>query len=175
MNKPLKPGVNFPDLKLVLLGSTRQRLTSFLSDTNGFLLIAYRGMQCGHCKEQLSTFDHSFDELTMRGIRAVAVSMDTEERALQTQRELALHSLPIAHGLTENEARACGLYLSSARKESEMPLFCEPGLFLIRPTGVLEASWVSTFAFPRPAIGAILKAIDLISSVDSSLPPRGGQ
>ncbi|KGE04571.1 hypothetical protein HRUBRA_00910 [Pseudohaliea rubra DSM 19751] len=135
--------------------------------------MVYRGMQCGYCKAQLAEFDASLDELGERGFGALAVSMDTAERAAQTQQ--ALPRLPVAYGLAESDARASGLFLSSARKESEMPVFCEPGLFLVRSDGTLEAAWLSSLAFPRPTAVAILQAIDLVAGVDPSLPPRGSR
>ena len=87
---------------------------------------------------------------------------------------MVLEKLQLAYGLDIEEARGCGLYISNARKESEMPQFCEPGIFLIRPDRSIETAWISSFAFPRPPLDGIIQAIDLVKKFDPALTPRGG-
>ena len=173
MTRPLKPGDPFPVTEFLRPGGGRERIAE-RRGPKGLLLIVYRGMQCGHCKTQLEEFEKRFDDIERRGYGALAVSADTQTRALETQRELGLSRLPLAHGLREREARACGLFLSAARKDVEMPLFCEPGLFVVNHDVSLEVAWISSFAFPRPPADAVFRAMDMIAAVEKPVQPRGG-
>ena len=173
MATSIKPGDKFPITQAQLLVGGTLDFTSLLEGSLGLLLVVYRGKQCGYCKTQLSYIEKRYEEFSKRNIKVLAISADTIERAQLTQEELALGSLQIAYGLDLELARQCGLYISQKRKEVEMPLFSEPGIFMIRPDQTLETAWVSSFAFPRPPLGGIIKAIDFFLEIDPLLPPRG--
>lgn len=173
MATSIKPGGKFPITQAQLLVGGTLDFTSLLEGSSGLLLVVYRGKQCGYCKTQLSDIEKRYEEFSKRNIKVLAISADTIERAQLTQEELALGSLQIAYGLDLELARQCGLYISQKRKVVEMPLFSEPGIFLIRPDQTLETAWISSFAFPRPPLDGIIEALDFYLKVDPSLPPRG--
>jgi peroxiredoxin len=170
----LKPGERFPVEQFQLVERGNAGLQSLIGQSKGLLLLAYRGAQCGYCKSQLSEVEVEFSELASRNFTALALSTDTAERAAGTKRDLRLSKLAIAYGLSETDARRCGLYLSAARKDSEMPILCEPGAFIIDSDQKLQVAWLGSFAFPRPPLSEILRAIDLLATMDDSLTPRGG-
>lgn len=169
----VKPGDKFPITQAQLLIGGTLDFASLLEGSAGLLLVVYRGKQCGYCKAQLDEIEKRYEEFSKRNIRVLAISADTIGRAQMTQEELSLSNLKIAYGLDLDLARQCGLYISQTRKEVEMPLFSEPGIFLIRPDKTLETAWVSSFAFPRPSLDGIVEAIDFFLKIDPSLPPRG--
>ena len=55
--------------------------------------------------------------------------------------------------------------------DSEMPVFTEPGLFLIKPDQTLFAAWISSFPHARPDFSEILRSIDFVK--ENQVPPRG--
>ena len=173
MATSVKPGDKFPITQARLLVGGTLDFASLLEGSAGLLLVVYRGKQCGYCKAQLGEIEKRYEEFSQRNIRVLAISADTISRARMTQEELSLSNLKIAYGLDLDLARQCGLYISQTRKEVEMPLFSEPGIFLIRPDKTLETAWVSSFAFPRPPLDGIVEAIDFFLKIDPSLPPRG--
>lgn len=61
----------------------------------------------------------------------IAVSGETRERTTTLAQEWKLERLPLAYGLTEEQMRAWGLFVSRGLDDHEPALFNEPGLFLI--------------------------------------------
>jgi len=111
------------------------------------------------------------DEFTALGVEVIAASTDNVERAKQAKDEWELPRLTIAYDLGIAEARSWGLYISSAIREAEPPLFAEPGLFLIRPDRTLYAASIQTMPFARPNISEILGAVGFITK--NNYPARG--
>jgi len=166
----IKPGQRFPQLSITCLDSRHKHLSDFLS-RSFLLLVVYRGVQCSYCKQQMQELDTLHHEFDQRDVQVLAMSMDTPEKAQQAKLEWELENLQIAYGLDINAARQCGLYISEATKESQMPLFSEPGIFLIRPDQTLYAAWISSFPSPRPNLAEVIHAIDFIQT--NNVPPRG--
>lgn len=77
----------------------------------------------------------------------------------------------VAYGLSIDQARAWGLYVSAGIKDGEPALFAEPGLFLVRPDGTLYAGSIQTMPFARPHFAEVLQAIDFV--VKNDYPARG--
>lgn len=84
---------------------------------------------------QLRELDRRLDDLASRGVEVIAVSAESEEHTSQIQREWKLDRLALAYGLTEEQMRAWGLFVSRGTAEGEPALFSEPALFLIEPDG----------------------------------------
>jgi len=101
----------------------------------------------------------------------VAASTDTQERAQQSKTEWGIEHLPIAYGLSVEQARAWGLFISAGIKDGEPPLFAEPGLFLIRPDQTLYAASIQTMPFARPSFSDVLAAVKFVTEKD--YPARG--
>ena len=90
--------------------------------------------------------------------------------------ERGLDKLDIAYGMTLEEGRNWGLYVSSGIGKTssgfeEPAQFLEPGLFFIRPDQTLYFASVQTMPFARPAFGDILKALDFV--IAKGYPARG--
>ena len=170
MTMSLKPRLKVPELSLPVVGGGTFALAQDPPATFT-MLVVYRGLHCPICKTYLRDLDRKLVEFESLGVKAVAVSTDTVERAEQTKTGWGIDKLSIAYGLRIEDARLWGLYVSAGIKEGEPPLFAEPGLFLIRPDDTLYAASVQTMPFARPAMSDVLAAVKFVKEKD--YPARG--
>ena len=166
----IKPQTQVPDLSLPTADGKTWTLNETKPEHFTFAFF-YRGYHCPICKNYLRSIDQKLDDLAELGIAAVAVSSDTQERAQQSKDEWGITRLPMAYGLSIDEARRWGLYVSKAIKDQEPALFSEPGLFVVRPDGTLFAASIQTMPFTRPAIGELIAGFGYI--VKHQYPARG--
>jgi peroxiredoxin len=166
----IKPRTRVPDLDLSTLDGGRFNLGAQHS-REFTLLLFYRGLHCPICKTYVRDLDRKLDEFDKRGVGVVAISADSRERAEQSKQDWGIERLAIAYGLSIEAARRWGLYISTSIKESEPPLFSEPGLFLIHPNATLYCASIQTMPFARPHFTDVLQAIDFI--VERNYPARG--
>lgn len=143
---------------------------------NFTMLVFYRGLHCPICKTYLKDLDSKLSQFKDKGVKAYAISMDTQERARLAHERWDLNSLTLCYGLSEEAAKAWGLYLSQgiSNKDADVQepsLFCEPGLFLIKPDGKLYCASIQTMPFARPSFDDVLSAVDFI--LEKNYPPRG--
>ncbi len=136
------------------------------------LLVFFRGLHCPVCRKQLSEIERRLDEVRAVGVgRVLAVSMETEQRSAQLVDEWHLEHLPVAHGLSEQDARAWGLFISHAIKGGELDVFNEPGLFVLDDDGSLLVSSVTNMPFSRPRLDDLLGGLRFVQDNDD--PARG--
>jgi peroxiredoxin len=171
----LTPRQPVPAISLPLVGGGRWSLPDAAPEAFTLALF-YRGQHCPICRTQLQDFQAHLDGFAKKGARVVAISTDGAERAAESKRDWGLDRLDIAYGLSVEEARAWGLFISTHRGRTslgveEPALFNEPGLFLIRPDNTLYASYVQSAPFTRPKAEEVLKAIGFVQEKD--YPARG--
>lgn len=135
------------------------------------MIVFYRGLHCPVCRAQLSELNRRLDELTTRGITVIAISGDTLERSQEAVAEWHLDRLTVGYGLSEDTARAFGLFISRAIKDDEPAQFNEPGLFLIRPDGTVYYEAINSMPLGRPHLDDVIAAIDYAAKAD--YPARG--
>lgn len=136
------------------------------------LLNVYRGKWCHQCTRHLKELDALIPEFASRQVSVVAVSADTKERAQEFSDKLGIQHLRVGYEMPLDKARELGVFISSAAKDEEMPLFCEPAHFLIGANHKIFAAWISSCAFARTAPQGILDYVDFIGEkVDKK--PRG--
>lgn len=135
------------------------------------LVVAYRGVHCPVCKSYLETLTDLRGDYAERGVEVVAVSMDSEARARKAHQDWDVGGFPIGYGMTEEAARAWGLYLSEGIKDEEPDLFSEPGLFLVQADGTLHYAAVNSAPWGRPHLPSFLKSVDFI--LENDYPARG--
>lgn len=143
---------------------------------NFSMIVFYRGYHCPACRRQLTELNGLLDKFADRGVEAIAISSDMEERARQTQTEWELSKLTIGYELGIGDARQWGLFISASRGKTsigveEPPLFSEPGLFLVRPDNTLYWSYVSTMPFGRPRFEELLGSMEFV--LKNNYPARG--
>jgi peroxiredoxin len=164
---PLEP---VPDLDLPLVAGGRFVLADSAAETFA-MLIFYRGYHCPLCRNQLADLKAKVETLDELGVEAVAISMDSEDRARKSHDEWDLEGVRIAYGLDEAKAREFGLYISSAISDKEPERFSEPGLFLVRPDGTLYFASIQTSPFTRPPLDELIPGMRYAK--EHGYPARG--
>jgi peroxiredoxin len=143
---------------------------------NFTLVVFYRGLHCPICLKYLLELGRLQPEFEQRGVKVIALSGDTAERAQAMADKLKAPGLRMGYGVPLSSARAWGLYLSSSRGKTsigieEPPLFAEPGIFIVRPDGTLYYGAVQTMPFARPHFDEVLGAVDF--ALAKGYPARG--
>lgn len=143
---------------------------------NFTLAVFYRGLHCPICLKYLLELARLQAEFDKRGVKLIAISSDTRERAQALADKLKSPDLRIGYDLPLAVARQWGLYISSSRGQTstgieEPALFSEPGVFIVRPDGTLYYAAVQTMPFARPHFDELLAAIDF--ALAKNYPARG--
>ena len=166
----IKPGAPAPDLTVDLVGGGSWTLAEQRPE-NFTLVVFYRGLHCPVCHAQLRELDRRLDELASRGVDAIAISGDSQERAQRSKDEWHLDRLTLGYGLSEETARAFGLFISRGVSDSEPAVFSEPGVFLIRPDGTVFFESISSMPWGRPRLDDLLGGVDY--TLAHAYPARG--
>jgi peroxiredoxin len=140
------------------------------------LVVFYRGLHCPICLKYLLELGRLWPEFDKRGVKIIALSSDTQDRAQAMADKLKAPDLRIGWGLPLAVARAWGLYISTSRGTTsigieEPSLFAEPAVYLVRPDGTLYYGAVQTMPFARPHFDELMAAIDF--AVAKNYPARG--
>lgn len=172
---PLMPRQKVPSLSFPLVGGGTWSLADQTPE-NFTMIVFFRGMHCPMCSKQLKDLEAKIDDFAKRGVNVVAVSSDTEERAIESKETWNLPNLDLGYGLSLEKAREWGLYISTSKGETstgheEPALFSEPGLFIVRADGSLYFGSVQTMPFARPAFAELLGALDFV--IAKNYPARG--
>ena len=171
----LLPRQRVPDLSLRLAGGGSWRLSD--QKPRHFTMLAfYRGMHCSVCRDYLVDLQSMHAAFTRHGVTPIAISADDAERACLVEATWALKDLCVAYGLSLQEAREWGLYISRGSGRSslgieEPPMFVEPALFLVRPDRTLYYASVQSMPFGRPWLHEVLRGIE--KAVARDYPARG--
>lgn len=170
MTMKLTPDTKAPALAVDLVGGGRFDLAKETPD-NFTMVIFYRGYHCPVCKSYLQKLNGLAGAYQDAGFSIIALSMDGAERATKSAEEWELSNLRVGFGLSEAAARTWGLYISEAIKETEASIFCEPGLFWIRPDGRIYMVDISNMPWARPDIEFLLSKVPF--AVEKKYPARG--
>ncbi len=169
-----KPTQTAPALSLPLTGggTTDDLALGTGADGRFSLMVFFRGLHCPVCRKQVGELGRRLGDLREAGVgRVLAVSMQTPVRSAQLVQEWHLGDLPVAHGLSEASAREWGLFVSTAIKDDEAPVFNEPGVFVLDADGTVYWSSVSSMPFGRPALDDVLAGLQFAQKQD--YPARG--
>ncbi|MGB3468693.1 MAG: peroxiredoxin-like family protein [Cyclobacteriaceae bacterium] len=160
----------FPDLTLPTIDGEEWNLTDNTPE-NFTMLVFYRGYHCPVCKKYNSELQEKLDKFTDLGVNVMAISCDSEERAMKTKDEWDMNKLPVAYEMPVDIASQLGLYISESISDSEPFLFSEPALFLLKPDMTVHAAYYQSMPFARPPLDDLLKGIEFI--LDKDYPARG--
>lgn len=163
--KQKAPRLNFP-----LIDGEKWSLEEQKSE-NFTLIVFYRGLHCPLCKKYLETLESLLPEFESRGVKVVAVSMDTKKRASFSRQNWEIFNLHLGYNLSEEMAKNWGLYLSQGVKQGEPEVFSEPGLFLIDNKKHVYYVGINSNPWGRPYLPTFIKAVDYI--ISSEYPARG--
>jgi hypothetical protein len=171
----LTPRQLVPDLSLPLAGGGSWRLSD-QKPKHFTMLTFYRGMHCSVCRDYLGKLQSMHAAFHSRGVTPIAISMDDTYRACSTEVGWELRDLCLGYGLTLQQARGWGLYVSrgtglSSQGIEEPPMFVEPALFLVRPDRTLYYASLQSMPFGRPCLEEMLSGIE--KAVARDYPARG--
>lgn len=166
-----KPEVGRPFPEITAMGAGGERVTLARPAGRWHLVIVYRGAHCPRCATYLAKLVGHAPKLRELGVEVTLVSSDPRARAEKFLADSGV-DLPLAAELTIDDARALGLYISDPRdaNETDQP-FPEPGLFVIRPDGIVQVADISNSASFRPDLDVALSGIT--SMVERGIPIRG--
>jgi peroxiredoxin len=164
-----------PALEVQTLAHGAYDLAADAPQTFG-LVVFYRGLHCPICLKYLLELGRLQPEFDQRGVKVIALSSDTRERAQAMADKLNAPALRIGYGLPLATARDWGLFVSTSRGKTstgvdEPALFAEPAVFIVRPDATLYYGAVQTMPFARPHFDELLAAIDF--AVAKDYPARG--
>lgn len=164
-----------PDLKVATLAHGTFDLSGE-NPEHSTLIVFYRGLHCPICANYLTELERLTPEFEERGVKAIAISSDAEDRAKDMADKISATNLRIGHGLPLSTAKAWGLSISASIGTTsigieEPELFSEPGVFLVRPDQTLYYASVQTMPFVRPVFKEMVQALDFVIAKD--YPARG--
>ena len=166
----VRPGRPAPELIVDLLSGGTYELAD--QEPAAFTMVVFfRGLHCPVCQVQLRELDRRLDELAGRGVDVVAISGETRERTAQIRDAWRLGRLALGYGLSEEQMRSWGLFVSHGINDNEPPVFNEPGLFLIKPDGTVYYESILSMPAGRPRLDDMLGGIDYWTAHD--YPARG--
>lgn len=166
----IKPKNKTPEIHINLVNDTTWKLSEQSPDSYT-MIVFYRGKHCPLCKKQLEELQNKLPEFTKRGVNVIAISTDNEKRAKATYDEWDIANIPIGYGLSVDDAKKWGLFISKGINDSEPQHFAEPGFFLITPEQTVYWESIQSMPFARPTLDHVLKGIDYIKKED--YPARG--
>lgn len=166
----VKPAGDTPALDFPLLGGGAFSLADAEIDKL-LMVVVYRGLHCPVCKKYLQTLQGLVDRYQELGVSVVTVSADPEARARKSRQDWDIGKLAIGYGLTEQQMRDWDLYVSTAIKDGETPLFAEPAVFLFKPDRSLYYAALNSMPFGRPDLEKLAGSIEWL--LDNDYPPRG--
>ena len=134
------------------------------------MLFVYRGRHCPRCKKFLNKLNAALVDWTDL-LDVVVVSADSQEKA-QADKEEFGWDFDLCFGLTEEQMRALGLYVSDPLSEAETTeRFAEPGAFALRPDGTLMLVDISNGPAARPDLDDLLDGMRF--NIKNDRPVRG--
>lgn len=164
----MSAGATFPSLAWNAVGGARIDLAH---EAGWRLLVVYRGKHCPLCKTYLDTLNELLDEFRASNIAVSVLSADGPEKAEAQVTECGW-KFPVGYGLSVEQMRQLGLYVSDPRSPQETDRqFAEPALFVLNARGEVQIIDISNAPFARPDLKGLLKGVQFVMSKD--YPIRG--
>ncbi|PMM03084.1 redoxin domain-containing protein [Vibrio breoganii] len=169
----LKAGDEFPEMTVTLLDGSEVTLGKPNGEANWQAVFVYRGKHCPLYTKYLNEIESYKEAFAAAKVDILAVSGDAKHQ-LESHLEQLDISFPIAYGLTEEQMKQLGLYISLPRSEKETDHnFAEPGLFVVNEHGDLHVVDISNNPFVRPKLGALTRGLSWIKDPNNHYPIRG--
>lgn len=166
----LIPRQNVPELSVPTLNSGLWSLET--SAIQKFVMIVfYRHKNCGVCQSYLGELAGRTQDFKTLGVDTIAISTDDFNGAKTMFDTLPTSDLKVGYNLSIQVANEWGLYLSSARKDTEPDTFSEPGLFLVDQDRRLYYASVQSMPFGRTTFKSLLEWLPKV--INQSIPARG--
>ncbi|MEP2530006.1 redoxin domain-containing protein [Shimia sp.] len=170
MSHKLTPDEQVPPLKLPLVGGGTFDISEE-SPENFTMVLFYRGLHCPVCKNYIGGMAALLDDFEAAGFSVVVASMNDEALAAKAAEEWELGRTRVAYGVTVEDAKNWGLWISKAFKDVEADIFTEPGLFWVRPDGKLYLADIANMPWARPDLKMLLSKVGY--ALEHNYPARG--
>ncbi len=173
ISNKLKAGSSFPKITVPQVGGGELELGKPRGGNDWQLVVVYRGRHCPLCARYLVNLERVKDSFAKIGVDVVAVSGDPEEKAVAMVEKKGL-DFPVGYGLSIEQMKELGLYISSPRspQETDRP-FSEPGLFVVNAEGTVQLADISNAPFARPELDVLLSGLEFIRDPENEYPIRG--
>lgn len=169
----LKAGEKFPKINVRSLNGENIILGNPSGNSDWQMVVVYRGYHCPMCTKYLNELEEYKDKLLKNNIEVVAVSGDRKEQLEEHLEELNI-SFPIYYGLSLEQMKTLGVYISTPRSENETDHnFSEPALFVINENGLLHVVDISNNPFFRPELKTLSYGLKWIRDPKNNYPIRG--
>jgi peroxiredoxin len=170
-NTKFTSGDTFPELTVQKVNQSVSNLAEPEQDNQWRVVVVYRGHHCPICDKQLKELEQKKQKFYDLKTDLIAVSADSLQQASEQVKRTEI-TFPVAYGLTVDQMRQLGLYISEPRskEETDHP-FAEPAIFVINDKGKVQIVDISNAPFSRPNIDGLLQGIKFIQEND--YPIRG--
>lgn len=171
MSQKLTSGGNLPPLTLPLTQGGEITLGKTRTPGAWQVVIVYRGLHCPLCNKYLTRLEDLRERFTNANTELIAVSGDPQAKAQEMVTRNNLQ-FSVAYGLTIEQMRELGLYISDPLSEKETDRqFAEPGTFAVNGDGRLQLIEISNTPFNRADLVELLDTVEWVQEND--YPIRG--
>ena len=169
----LSAGQPFPSITVTTLKDETVQLGQPKNGADWQMVVVYRGRHCPLCTKYLNQLESFRERFLETGVDLIAVSADSKEQA-EEQREKLEINFPIAYGLTIEQMKQMGVYISHPRspQETDHP-FSEPAVFVVNNEGNLHVVDYSNNPFVRPELEPLANGLKWIRDPENNYPIRG--
>lgn len=175
MTSKLPSGGTLPEIRLPLVGGGEATLGQADHALNWRLVFIYRGLHCPICHQYLKKLDSLKADFLAAKAEIIVASGDPEERAAAMVEQEGL-SLQVAYGLSIEQMKSLGLWISEPRSDDETDRpFAEPALFAINTDGKIQLIDQSNTPFNRSDLVELLDTVIWIQENDYPIRGTYGQ
>ena len=169
----LHAGGAFPSIEAKLLNGETVKLGSPGNGLDWQMVVVYRGRHCPLCTRYLNQLQGAVESLKSIGVDLIAVSGDSKDQLESHMSQLDVN-FPIAYGLSLEQMKELGVYISDPRSpaETDHP-FAEPGLFVVNSEGTIVVVDISNNPFVRPELQTLVNGLAWIRDPNNNYPIRG--
>lgn len=169
----IEAGTLFPALEARTLDGTTRDLGVPTGGHDWTMVVVYRGRHCPLCTRYLGELEQFRPRLAELGIDLVAVSGDSKEQLAEHTERLNV-SFPLFYGLSIEQMKSLGAYISHPRseKETDHP-FAEPALFVVNGDRRVQVVDLSNNPFVRPQLDKLVSGLAWIRNPANDYPIRG--
>lgn len=169
----LTAGQLFPEMSVTDLQNETLKLGEPKNGADWQMVVVYRGRHCPLCTKFLNQLESFRENLLETGVDLIAISADSKAQAEDQVTKLEI-SYPLAYGLTMEQMKQLGVYISHPRsaQETDHP-FSEPAIFVVNQDKNLHVVDYSNNPFVRPELESLVNGLKWIRDPENNYPIRG--
>ena len=171
--RKVEAGAAFPSLVVYGRDGAQHDISKPTGGADWHMVVVYRGRHCPLCTRYLNMLEDHVTELREIGVSLSVVSADSQAQLEQHLEKLEV-SFPLYYGLSVDQMKQLGLYISNPRSpnETDHP-FAEPGVFVINEHGTVQVVDISNNPFVRPELDKLVSGLKWIRDPKNNYPIRG--